>query len=104
MLERMEHHSWKQKTAPLKVWPVTRARKERIRRQQVLSTPLIATIVPRANIQRKKEIPRKANATIVTPIHLVPNLDETNRVTRVMKERDQRKVQPFVSVVMLVPI
>ena len=63
-----------------------------------------ATIVPRANIQRKKEIPRKANATIVKQIHLVPNLDETNRVTRVKKERHQKKVQPFVLPVMLVPI
>ena len=63
-----------------------------------------ATIVPRANIPRKKEIPRKTNATIVQPIHSAPNLDETNRVTRVKKERHQKKVQPFVLAVMLVPI
>ena len=104
VLERMEHHSWKRKIAPLKVQPVTRARKERTRRPKVLPTPPIATIVPRANIPRKKETPRKANATIVKPIHLVPNLDETNRVTRVKKERHQKKVQPFVLPVMLVPI
>ena len=63
-----------------------------------------ATIVPRANIPRKKEIPRNANATIVKQIHLAPNLDETNRVTCVKKERHQRKVLPFVLPVMLVPI
>jgi len=63
-----------------------------------------ATIVPRANIQRKKEMLRKANATIVKQILLAPNLDETNRVTRVKKERHQKKVQPFVLPVMLVPI
>ena len=63
-----------------------------------------ATIVPRANIPRKKEIPRNANATIVQPTHLVPNLDETNRVTCVKKERRQRKVLPCVLPVMLVPI
>ena len=63
-----------------------------------------ATIVPRANIQRKKEIQTKANATIVKQIHLVPNLDETNRATRVKKEQRQRKVQPFVLPVMLVSI
>jgi hypothetical protein len=80
------------------------ARRERIRRQKVLPTSPIATIVPRANIQRKEEIPRNANATIVKQIHLVPNLDEANRVTRVKKERHQRKVQPFVLAVVLVPI
>ena len=63
-----------------------------------------ATIAPRANIPRKKEIPRNANATIVKQIHLAPNLDETNRVTCVKKERHQRKVLPFVLPVMLVPI
>ena len=104
VLEPMEHHIWKQKTAPLKVQPVTRARKERTRRPKVLPTPPIATIVPRANIPRKKEIPRNANATIVKQIHLAPNLDETNRVTCVKKERHQRKVLPFVLAVMLVPI
>jgi len=62
-----------------------------------------ATIVPRANIQRKQEIPWKANATTVKQIHLVPNLEEANRVTRVKKERHQRKVQPFVLPVMLDP-
>jgi len=65
---------------------------------------MAATLVPRANIQRKKETQRKANATIVKQIHLVPNLDETNRVTRVKKERHQSKVKPFVLLVMLVPI
>ena len=63
-----------------------------------------ATIVLRANIQRKGEIPRNANATIVKQIHLAPNLDETNRVTCVKKERHQRKVLPFVLAVMLVLI
>ena len=100
----MEHHIWKQKTAFLKVQPVTRARKERTRRPKVLPTPPIATIVPRANIPRKKEIPRKATATIVKPTHLVPNLDETNRVTRAKKARLQNKVQPFVLPAMLVLI
>ena len=103
VLEHTANHIWKQKTAPLKVRPVTRARKERIRRPKVLPTPPIATIVPRANIPRKKEIPRNANATIVKPIHLAPNLDETNRVTCVKKERHQRKVLPFVLAVVLVP-
>ena len=63
-----------------------------------------ATIVPRANIPRKKEIPRNANATIVKQIHLAPNLDETNRVTCVRKEQHQRKALPFVLPVMLVLI
>ena len=94
---------WKHKTVPLPVRPATHVRKERIRRQQVLLTPPIATIVPRANIPRKKEIPRQATATIVKPTHLVPNLDETNRVTRAKKARLQNKVQPFVLPAMLVP-
>ena len=81
-------NAWRVPIRPLKAYPILAG----------------ATIVPRANIQRKKEIPRKANATIVKQIHLVPNLDETNRVTRVKKERLQKKVQPFVLPVMLVPI
>ena len=104
VLERTANHIWKQRTAPLKVQPVMRARKERTRRPEVLPTPPIATIVLRANIPRKKEIPKKANATIVKQIHLAPNLDETNRVTCVKKEQHQRKVQPFVLAVMLVLI
>ena len=80
------------------------ARRVPIRPPKVCPVLVGAMIVPRANIQRKKEIPRNANATIVKQIHLAPNLDETNRVTCVKKERHQRKVQPFVLPVMLVPI
>ena len=80
------------------------ARRVPIRPPKVCPALTDATIVPRANIPRKKEIPRNANATIVKQIHLAPNLDETNRVTRVKKERHQRKVQRFVLAVMLVPI
>ena len=104
VLERTANHIWKQKIASLPVRPVTRARKERTRRPKVLPTPPIATIVLRANIPRKKEIPRNATATIVKPIHLVPNLDETNRVTRAKKARLQNKVQPCVLPAMLVLI
>ena len=86
------------------LFPAKHARWGRIPPPKGYPVLMGATIVPRANIQRKKEIPRKANATIVKQIHLVPNLDEANRVTRVKKERDQRKVQPFVLPVMLVPI
>ena len=70
----------------------------------VLQSVVVVMIVRQANIQRKQEIPRKANATIVKQIHLVPNLDEANCVTRVKKERHQHKVQPFVFPVMPVPI
>jgi hypothetical protein len=88
----------------LRMFRANHARRGPIRPPKVCPVLAGATIVPRANIQRKKETPRKANATIVTLIHLVPNLDETNRVTRVKKERHQRKVQPFVLAVVLVPI
>ena len=80
------------------------ARRVPIRPPKVCPVLAGATIAPRANIPRKREIPRNANATIVKQIHLAPNLDETNRVTRVKKERLQNKVQPFVLPVMLVPI
>ena len=80
------------------------ARQARIRPPKVCPALTGATIVPRANIPRKKEIPRNANATIVKQIHLAPNLDETNRVTCVKKERHQRKALPFVLPVMLVLI
>ena len=80
------------------------AKRALIRPPKVCPALTDATFVPRANIPRKKEIPRNANATIVKQIHLAPNLDETNRVTRVKKEQHQRKVQPFVFLVMLVPI
>jgi len=61
-----------------------------------------ATIVPRVNIQRKMEIPWKANAKIVKQIHSVLSLEAANRVTRVKKEKHQQKVQPFALLVMLV--
>ena len=80
------------------------AKQAPIRPPKVCPALTDATIVPRANIPRKKEIPSNANATIAKQIHLAPNLDETNRVTRVKKEQHQRKVQPFVFLVMLVPI
>ena len=80
------------------------AKRAPIRPPKVCPALTGATIVPRANIPRKKETPRNANATIVKQIHLAPNLDETNRVTRVKKERHQRKVLPFVLAVVLVPI
>ena len=80
------------------------ARRVPIRPPKVCPVLAGATIVPRANIPRKKEIPRNANATIVKQIHLAPNLDETNRVTRVKKERHQRKALPFVLPVTLVLI
>jgi len=74
-----------------------------IRLPRVYSVLPGATIVPRANIQPKQEIPWKANATIVKQIHSVLSLEEANRVTRVKKERHQRKVQPFVLPVILDP-
>ena len=80
------------------------ARQARIRPPKACPVVTGATIVPRANIQWKKATPKRTNATIVKPIHSVPNPDETNRVTRVKKERRQRKVQPFVLPVVLVPI
>ena len=88
----------------LLVRPAKHARQGPIRPPKVCPVLAGATIVPRANIPRKREIPRNANATIAKQIHLAPNLDKTNRVTCVRKEQHQRKVLPFVFLVMLVPI
>ena len=83
---------------------VNNAHRVRIPRLQVYPVLTDATIVPRANIQPSKVVPMKLIVKIVQQIHLVPNKEETNRVTRVKKERHQRKVQPFVFPVMPVPI
>ena len=45
VLERTANQIWKHKIVPLPVRPATHVRKERIRRQQVLPLPLIATSV-----------------------------------------------------------
>ena len=84
--------------------PAKHARQGPIRPLKVCPVLAGATIVLRANIQQKKEIPMKVNVLFVEQTHLVPNLDETSRVTHVKKARHQWKAQPFVLAVMLVPI
>ena len=53
VLDSMEHQIWKQNIVYLKVKPATHVRKERTRRQKVLSTPPIATTAPRAKPRTK---------------------------------------------------
>ena len=80
---------------------VNNAHRVRIPRPQVYPVLTDATIVPRANIQPSKVVPMKLIVKIVQQIHLVPNKEETNRVTRVKKDRHLLPAQLFVRLVVL---
>ena len=73
VLDGMEHQIWKQKIVYLKVKPATHVRKERTRRQKVLSTPPIVILVLRANFPTMLEIQDRTNVHRVQSIISILN-------------------------------
>ena len=95
VLECTANHIWKHKTVPRRVPPVTHVRMERIRRQQVLSTPLIAT-----NVRPEKKIQTMVPAAVLHAMIVVPTQKQPRKERRnsmfVTTVRPRKKAVPNV--------